>query len=300
MTTPPFLKQDDKVGIVSPAKRTTPQEIEYGLNMLEDWGLIPVQGTNVFNENFFLAGTDEERAEDLQAMLDDPEIKAIFFSKGGYGTLRIIDRLDFTKFRENPKWIVGYSDITVLHSHIHNFAIATLHSVMLQGMETCTPEAAESTRKALFGESLKYKIPISPENKNIPDVIRGQLIGGNLSVLYALIGSESDIDMDGKILFIEDIDEYRYHIDRMFLSFKRAGKLKNLKAIIVGDMTYIKDSTIPYGQDERVIMVMHTKDYDFPLYFDFPAGHTINNMALVLGSQLTISMENTVINFQFL
>jgi len=299
MTIPPYLKQNDKVGIVSTAKRTTPQEIEYGLNILKSWGLTPILGQHIFKQNFFLAGSDEERAEDLQAMLDDPEIKAIFFSKGGYGTLRIIDVLDFTKFRENPKWIVGYSDITVMHSHIHNFGIATLHSVMLGGMETSNTQSSETVRKALFGESLSYTLPANPENKSGDEVVEGVITGGNLSVLFALTGSVSDMDMDDKILFIEDIDEYLYHFDRMFLSLKRAGKLANLKALIVGDMVDIKDSTLPFGQTVNDMILLHVQMYDFPIYFDFPAGHTKNNNALILGANIKITSKERTITFAF-
>ncbi|RZJ60408.1 MAG: LD-carboxypeptidase [Flavobacterium sp.] len=299
MIIPPYLKSGDKVGIVSTAKRTTPEEIAPGIATLTSWGLIPVVGRHAYNENYFMAGTDEERAEDLQMMLDDPAIRAVFFTKGGYGTLRIIDKIDFTAFRENPKWIAGYSDITVLHSHIHNFGIATLHSVMLQGMPNSNAESAETLRKALFGESLHYEIQSKPENKLNGNGAEGVLVGGNLSVLYALVGSESGIDTEGKILFIEDIDEYLYHFDRMLLSLKRSGKLAELKALVIGDMTDIKESTIPFGPTYQEMILLHTEEYNYPVYFGFPAGHTKDNRAMVFGANLKIGENDNNITFDF-
>ena len=287
MTTPPFLNPNDKVGIIATAKRTEPDEIQLGLQTLKSWGLVPVVGANAFKTDGFLAGTDDQRAADLQLMLDDPEIRAIFFTKGGYGTLRIIDRIDWTKFRHNPKWLVGYSDITLLHSHVHNFGIQSLHAVMLQGYAKSSPESIESINSVLFGEKLSYTIPATPDNR-VGEAVRGQLVGGNLSMLYAITGSESDIDTTGKILFIEDIDEYLYHYDRMLLSLKRAGKLAGLKAMVVGKMIDIKESTIPFGRNERQMTLEHTAEYGYPVIFDFPAGHVTDNRALLLGAKVEI------------
>lgn len=298
MTTPPFLKPNDKVGVIATAKRTEPEEIKFGLQTLKSWGLIPVIGANAFKTYGFLAGTDDERAADLQLMLDDPQIKAVFFTKGGYGTLRIIDRIDWMKFRQNPKWLVGYSDITLLHSHVHNFGIQSLHAVMLQGYPKSTPESVESIRNALFGEGLAYSFPSAPDNR-MRESISGQLVGGNLSMLYAIIGSGSDIDTKGKILFIEDIDEYLYHYDRMLLSLKRAGKLAGLKAIILGSMVDIKESTIPFGRNERQMILEHTAEYGYPVIFDFPAGHVSDNHALLFGAKVTITPNNQDVTLTF-
>ena len=295
MTTPPYLKPGDKVGVVSTAKRTEPQEIEQGLSVLKTWGLQPVVGDNAFKEHGFLAGTDEERLSDLQQMLDDDSIRAIFFTKGGYGTLRIIDGIDWITFRQNPKWLVGYSDITLLHSHIHNLGIESLHAVMLQGYEKSTITSYDTIRQALFGEGLNYEIPAARDNTlSLP--IEGMLVGGNLSMLYAIIGSESDIDTDGKILFIEDIDEYRYHYDRMLVSLKRVGKFRNLRAVIVGQMVDIKESTIPWGKDYREITLEH---FDCPVVFDFPAGHVSDNRALLLGRHITVTPLGQTIKIDF-
>jgi len=295
MITPPYLQIGDKVAVISTAKRTEPHEIEQGLAQLKSWGLVPVIGANTFKKDGFLAGTDEQRTTDLQLMLDDENINAIFFTKGGYGTLRIIDGIDFTKFKQNAKWLVGYSDITLLHSHVHNFGIQSLHAVMLQGIAKSTAESSESIRRALFGESLTYEIDANSQNRVSDSVIEGTLVGGNLSMLYSITGSESDIDTNDKILFIEDIDEYLYHYDRMLISLKRAGKLANLKAVIVGDMIDIKESTIPFGRTYEQITLEH---FPCPVYFNFPAGHSVDNRALILGSTFIITNNNDSIKFE--
>jgi len=296
MTTPLYLQPSDKVGVISTAKRTERHEIEEGLAQLKSWGLVPVIGDNAFKQDGFLAGTDEQRTADLQLMLDDESIKAIFFTRGGYGTLRIIDAIDFTKFKQNPKWLVGYSDITSLHSHVHNFGIRSLHAVMLQGVANSTAESSESIRKALFGERLTYEIPVNSNNRAIDSVIEGTVVGGNLSMLYSIIGSESDIDMTDKILFIEDIDEYLYHYDRMLVSLKRSEKFSNLKAVIVGDMIEIKDSTVPFGRTYEQITLEH---FDCPIYFNFPAGHSSDNRALILGSAAMVTTIKGIVKFDF-
>ncbi|MFD2603726.1 S66 peptidase family protein [Flavobacterium suzhouense] len=294
--TPPYLSPGDKVGIVSTAKRCEPHEINDALGILNNWGLAPVIGRNAFSSDGYLAGTDEERLSDLQQMLDDTEIKAVFFTKGGYGTLRIIDSIDWTAFKANPKWLVGYSDITLLHCHVHNFGIQTLHAVMLQGMPGSTPESSESIRKALFGESLSYEIPALPENRSV-DAIEGTLVGGNLSMLYSVLGSVTDIDTTDKILFIEEIDEYLYHYERMLLALKRAGKLSGLKAVIVGSMVDIKEATLPFGRNDRQITLEH---FDCPVYFGFPSGHISDNRALILGREIRISDKGDTVKYEFI
>ncbi|PZR22990.1 MAG: LD-carboxypeptidase [Flavobacterium psychrophilum] len=296
MTTPPYLLPGNKVGIVSTAKRCEPHEINDALGILNNWGLVPVIGRNAFSSDGYLAGTDEERLSDLQQMLDDTQIKALFFTKGGYGTLRILDSIDWTAFKANPKWLVGYSDITLLHCHVHNFGIQTLHAVMLQGMPGSTPESSETIRAALFGESLSYEIPALPENR-VGDTIEGTLVGGNLSILYSVLGSVTDIDNNGKILFIEEIDEYLYHYERMLLSLKRAGKLSGLKAVIVGSMVDIKEATLPFGRDDMQITLEH---FDCPVYFGFPSGHISDNRALIMGREIRISDNGAAVNFQFM
>ena len=299
MITPPYLKSGDKVGIVSTAKTVSAAEIKEGLEVLKNWNLIPVIGKNAFNVYGFFAGTDQERLEDLQQMLDDESIKAIIFTRGGYGTVKIIDQLDFTNFKKNPKWLVGYSDITVLHSHVHNFNIETLHAVMLQGMPKATSEALDSLKKALFGESLIYEIAKNKENKLGETTVEGVLVGGNLSILYSLNGSASDIDTRDKILFFEDIDEYLYHLDRMLIALKRSDKLSSLKAVLVGAMTDIKEATLDYGKTDYEIILDEVSSFNFPVYFDFPCGHQAKNLTLILGREIKINPEKNSIKIEF-
>ncbi len=295
MQQPPFLKKGDKIGIISPARKVSKEDVQPAVELFNNWGLGVVFGKNLFHQDNQFSGTDAERAEDLQTMLDDASVKAIISARGGYGTLRIIDRIDFSKFKKHPKWIVGYSDITVLHSHIHTFGIETLHATMPINFIKHA-EATDTIRKALFGEKLAYKIESHPLNKILfPATIQGDVVGGNLSLLYALTGSFSDINTNGKILFIEDLDEYLYHIDRMMLSLKRSGKLAHLKALIVGGMTDMKDNTIPFGKTAEEIILDTVKEYNYPVVFGFPAGHIDKNFAIYFGKRVRLTLRDKVI-----
>lgn len=296
MKTPPSLKKGDRVGVICTAKRTDPGEITQGLELLKTWNLEPVLGKHLYSTHGFFAGTDAERTEDLQQMLDDDSIKAIIFAKGAYGTLRIADDINFTRFAEKPKWITGYSDITVLHLRVHQLGIESIHSVMLQGMATANFTTTETMRAALFGESLHYTIPKHPRNREGRNV-SGTLIGGNLSMLYSILDSE--VDTFNKLLFFEDIDEYLYHLDRMMVTLKRRGKLAHLKGILVGGLTEIKESTIPFGQNEYDIILQHTAEYDYPVYFGFPAGHVPDNRALILGRKVNINTVGDAVEVDF-
>ena len=222
MTTPQYLNKGDKFAVIAPASKISKEKVETAINILQGWGLEIVLGANLFNDHYQYAATDKERLADLQQALDDHSVKAILFARGGYGVIRILDQIDFSDFRKNPKWLIGFSDITIFHSHIHkNLKIETIHATMTAGLTD--PVSAESLRKALFGEKLKYEfktIPLSRKGK-----AKGILVGGNLAVLCSLIGSASDIDTKGKILFIEDVGEYLYRLDRMMWQLKRAGKL---------------------------------------------------------------------------
>ncbi|MFN7012888.1 MAG: LD-carboxypeptidase [Bacteroidia bacterium] len=282
MIIPTYLKKGDKIGIVATARKISEAELAPALRIIEEKGLIPVLGKNLLRGYHQFSGTDAERCEDLQNMLDDDSIKAIIVARGGYGTVRIIDSVDFTKFKQHPKWIVGYSDITVLHSHIHNMlSIATLHATMPINFLHDT-YATETLFKALFGEKIFYEFEAHPLNRK--GSVKGQVVGGNLSLLYALNGSVSDLNTDGTILFIEDLDEYLYHIDRMMMNLKRSGKLAHLKALIVGGMSDMKDNTIPYGKTAEEIIAEHVAEFNYPVCFGFPAGHIKNNYALKLGA----------------
>ena len=298
MITPEYLKKGDTIAIVSTARKITEEEIKPALQLLEKWGLNYVLGKTIGAEENQFAGSDDLRAEDFQKMLDDPKIKAIWCARGGYGTVRIIDKLDFSAFKKNPKWIIGYSDVTVLHSHIHNFGIETLHAQMCLEIENKTSETAESIRKILFGENYNIEIERTDSFAS-PGILNGELIGGNLSVLYSLCGSASEMNTEGKILFIEDLDEMLYHVDRMMMNLKRSGFLKNLKALIIGGMTEMKDNKVYFGKTAEEIIVDLVKEYNYPVITNFPAGHIRNNRALILGRDVQLNVQSSTINVQF-
>lgn len=299
MQSPPKLKPGDKIAIVATARKISPDEIKPALEIMKKWGFETVFGRNLFREENQYAGSDNERAEDLQWALDDENIKAILCARGGYGTVRIIDRIDFSKFAAKPKWIIGYSDVTVLHSHIHkNFETETLHASMPinfpKNMEE--NESLSSLRKALTKDILNYKIPAHPLNRN--GETEAVLIGGNLSILYSLAATNSDIKTDGKILFIEDLDEYLYHIDRMIMNLKRSGKLANLAGLIVGGMSDMKDNTIAFGKTAEEIIRDAVEEYSYPVCFGFPAGHINDNKALIFGRNIKLNVNEEVeVNF---
>jgi len=281
MTHPPTLKKGDKIGIVAPAGKVDKESIIPALNKLHQWGFEVELGKDVFNEYHQFSGTDKERITDLQKMLDDKFIKCILCARGGYGMIRIIDRIDFTAFCKQPKWIAGYSDITVLHAHINkNFGIETIHSTMANGFAN-TEDSVETLRKVLFNLPLTYQV--SPYQLNKMGEAQGEVVGGNLSLLYALIGSASDIDTTGKLLFIEDLGEYLYHIDRMMQSLKRAEKLNKLAGLIVDGMTELKDNKTEFGKTAEQIIYEAVADQNYPVCFNFPAGHIEKNLALVFG-----------------
>jgi len=290
MTFPPFLKKGDAIGMVAPARKITRNEIDFAVRWWEEKGFRVVLGMNLFAENGQLAGTDEQRTEDLQKMLDDSNIKAIFCARGGHGSLRIIDKLDFLGFVLAPKWICGFSDITVLHSHIHTlYQMATIHAAMPFSMNENNPANYETLYQTLIGEKILYNC--NPHELNRMGKCSGELIGGNLSLLYALSGSVSDIDTANKILFIEEVDEYLYHIDRMLLQLKRAGKLQHLAGLLVGSFTKIKDNEITFGSTYEQIIWEHCKEYHFPIAFNFPAGHGEHNVALKFGATCLLTVE---------
>ena len=298
MITPNRLQKGDTVAIVSTARKISKEELTPALQLLESWGLKAVLGKTIGAEENQFAGSDELRAEDFQQMLDDPNIKAIWCARGGYGTVRIIDKLDFSAFKKNPKWIVGYSDVTVLHSHIHNFGIETLHAQMCLEIENKTEEARESIRKVLFGE--EYSIEMKWTDSFAPfGILKGELVGGNLSVLYSLIGSNSEMKTDGKILFIEDLDEMLYHVDRMMMNLKRSGYLKNLKGLIIGGMTEMKDNKVYFGKTAEEIIADLVKEYEYPVILNFPAGHIADNRALIMGREVELKIADNQITLKF-
>jgi len=297
--TPTFLKKGDCIGIVAPARKISRQELLPALDIFKEWGLEVVLGNALFNSFHQFSGTDSTRIKDFQYMLDNSEIKAIFCARGGYGTVRIIDSLCFDTFMLNPKWIVGFSDITVLHAHVNKLCgVETLHALMPFNLAHAdyTKMALNSLKNTLFGKPLQYTI--KAHNLNRKGKAKGVLLGGNLSVLYSLSGSTSDINTAGKILFIEDLDEYLYHIDRMMMWLKRAGKLNKLKALIVGAMSKMNDNTIPFGKKPYEIIADAVKEYNYPICFNFPSGHIRDNKTLILGRTVELCVgDESTLNF---
>lgn len=298
MVTPPFLKHGDTIAIVSTARKITKTDLEPALELLASWGFKAVLGHTIGAEEHQFAGDDSLRTQDFQAMLDNTNIKAIWCARGGYGTVRMLDRLNFSVFKKNPKWIIGYSDITVLHSHIHNFGIETLHAQMPLEIEKKTEEARKSILRVLSGKD--HRITCTTIiNKNRMGATAGTLVGGNLSVLYSLCGSSTALNTEGKILFIEDLEEYLYHIDRMLQNLKRNGMLKNLAALLVGGMTQMQDNAIPFGRSAYEIVTDVVREYHYPVCFDFPAGHIKDNRALILGREVQLNVEETLTTLIF-
>lgn len=294
---PPFLKKGDKIAITCPAKKL-PHPMTDAVKLLESWGLEVVLGDTVNASYHQFAGDDAFRAKDLQRFIDDDSIKAIIAARGGYGTVRMIDMVDFSHFAQNPKWITGFSDITLLHAHIFaNFNIPSIHGQMPMTIPDASKRSLDTLRKALFGEEISYQL--SSNNLNRNGEAEGVLIGGNLSLLLSLSGSISDLDYAGKILFIEDISEYLYAIDRMLRTLKRAGKLSQLKGLIVGGFTDVKDNDIPFGQTVPEIVMDIVREYDYPVCFDFPAGHIADNCSLILGTSLNLSVTDAVASIVF-
>ena len=297
MIHPNYLQKEDTVAIVSTARKISSDKIIPAIKLLEKWGLNVIVGETIGSEEYQFAASDEKRIADFQQLLDNPKVKAIWCARGGYGTVRLIDKLDFKEFKKYPKWIIGYSDITVLHNHIHNLGIETLHATMPINIENNSKQSIETLKKSLFGKNLSYEIHSSEKNKS--GYASGEIVGGNLSVLYSLLGSKSAIKTKGKILFIEDLDEYLYHIDRMCINLKRNGYFENLKGLIVGEMSDMHDNEIPFGKTAQEIILDCVSEYDFPVVFNFPAGHLDDNRALILGRkiELNVSPEKTTLKF---
>ncbi len=290
-TKPSYLKKDDTIMIVAPAGFVMDStELDPGIALAKSWGLEVVLGKHVLNRYNHFAGTDEERLGDMQLALDNKNIKAIWCSRGGYGTVRIIDQIDFTAFEKNPKWVIGYSDITTLHNHIHNLCIATIHATMPGGIHSATDEAKQTLYKALFGYDYDFEIPSNSLNKK--GNAKGVLIGGNLSIINSMMGSVTEINTDGKILFIEDVGEDLYRVDRMMYTLKRSGLLKNLKGLIVGDFSYDIEKDTLFGGTHREIILNAVKEYNYPVIFDFPAGHVKDNRTLIFGKEIKIEVND--------
>ncbi len=295
MNTPPYLNAGSKIRIVSPAGKTDEKYVLPAVQWLENRSYKVEMGKYIFERHFQFAGTDEQRLEDLQAALDDPETNAIFCSRGGYGTVRIINHLDFSEFKKHPKWLVGFSDITVLHSCINGLGFATIHGVMPRHFfdkEGKTSENLTSLMQLLTGKKADYTFSDSVSNH--PGKMAGELVGGNLSIITSLLGTKYELNTSGKILFLEDIDEFLYHSDRMMHQLKLAEKLDDLAGMVIGDFTHMKDNESPFGKNIHEIILEAVQEFNYPVAFGFPGGHEKKNLALVFGQawELEVSKKN--------
>lgn len=296
MIRPEYLNRGDSVAIIATARKVSREEMAPAMTLLIEAGLNVIEGKNLYESENQFAGSDKQRLDDLQWALDNKDIKAIIIARGGYGTVRLVNDVDFTTFKKFPKWLVGYSDVTVLHHAIHNIGINTLHATMPLNFNK-NKEATQSLFNALYGKHSSVTCDSSffyREGK-----AKGQLIGGNLSLLYSLSGTPFDIDTRGKILFIEDLDEYLYHVDRMMMQLKLSGKLKHLAGLIVGGMTDMKDNTIMFGKSSEEIILDAVEEYNYPVCFDFPAGHIDKNIALYLGDEVELNVNEKTTTLKF-
>ncbi len=299
---PPYLKAGDTVAIVAPSGilKNRQAEVQRAVKLLESWGLHALVGKHVFSQDNHFAGTDLERCEDFQKAMDNPTVSAIWAARGGYGTVRILDKLDYTQLKKNPKWLIGYSDITALHNDFHNEGFETIHAMMCTSLtadETGLDQTIATFKKALFGEPLAYTLKDSNYNK--VGVVNAPIVGGNLTMLHTMLGSKSSIDTSGKILFIEEIGEYKYHVDRMLQSLKRAGYFNNCAGVLVGDMTKMRKNTTAWGSSIEQLILDALSDYDFPIAFNMPAGHEDDNRAMILGQdvELVVGKDQSTVQF---
>ncbi|WBX73513.1 LD-carboxypeptidase [Tenacibaculum pacificus] len=301
LITPPSLQKGDTIAIIAPAGilKNRKHIIDKAKKLAESWGLKVVYGKHMFNQSHHFAGTDEQRCQDFQDALDNSNIKAIWSARGGYGSVRILDKLDFSKFIENPKWVIGYSDITAFHNHIHNLGVETIHGIMgtsLQDKPEVIAKSIASLKKTLFGKSLSYNISASKYNQL--GSFKGGLVGGNIAILASMLGSDSQISTENKVLFIEEIGEYKYSIDRMLQSLKRAGYFTKVSGVIVGDMTKVKKNSTPWGSSiEQLILDLIPKE--IPVIFNFPAGHEPDNRALIMGRMVEVNSIGKIVTVKF-
>jgi muramoyltetrapeptide carboxypeptidase len=294
MILPPHLRKGDSIVIIATARKISRDELAPAISILEEFGLEVILSPNLFGSSNQFSGTDAERAADLQWALDHPHANAIIVARGGYGTMRVIDLVTFSGITNNPKWMVGFSDVTVLHSHLTKLGIGSIHGPM---PITFNRSAASNTTllNALTGIPIKYEWPWHPLNRN--GFVQAPITGGNLSVLYALSGSVSEDNFEGKILFLEDLDEYLYHIDRMMMQLKRAGKLANLAGLVVGEMSEMKDNPVPFGRSAEEIIRAAVDEYNYPVCFGFPAGHGQVNNAFYMGAVASIDVQPETVSF---
>ncbi len=293
MITPPLLNPGDKIGIAATGRKVSVQDIDTSKKIFTSWGMDVVTSANIHsNMHSYLAASDQQRLDDFQSMLDNPDIKAIACARGGYGTTRILDSLDFSTLHKNPKWIIGFSDITALHLKLFKLGIKSIHATMpILFSKAESVSSIESLGLSLVGENTL--LSASPNKKNRLGKVTGQIIGGNLSLIVDSIGTLGDPDTHGKILVIEEVDEYTYKVDRMLMHLKRSNKLNNLAGLIVGHMTDIKEPELPFGETVEEIILDKTRDENYPIGFNFPIGHENPNLAWVHGSVMTLHVTES-------
>jgi muramoyltetrapeptide carboxypeptidase len=292
MIVPAALHKGDTIALISTARKIDQSDLSLVVEKLEEQGFLVKLGKHLLAAHHQFCGTDEQRALDLQNAINDQEIKVILCFRGGYGTVRILDKVDFTPLKNNPKWIAGYSDVTALHNALNNLGIASLHSTMPVNFKNNTHDALASLFASLSGEELNYQVD-DTYKLNRMGSCQGKLVGGNLSMLYSLCGTKYDIDTNGCILFLEDLDEYLYHVDRMMQNLRLGGKLENLKGLIVGGMTDMNDNDTPFGRQANEIIFEAVAQYDYPVCFNFPAGHINDNRTLKFGVEAKLSISET-------
>jgi len=299
MIRPAYLKKGDKVAIAAPARFVAFGDIKIAIDLLTDWGYEVILSDYLTTQYNQFAGTDKQRADSLQLFLDDPTIKAIFFARGGYGCLRTLVHLNWEQFMLSPKWLVGYSDITVFHSYVNQvLGVETIHGPMPIKFAEASAHVMSRLQNALEGVSFSYSLDVHVLNKQ--GIATGTLIGGNLSILYSLRGTEADIRTKKSILFIEDLDEYLYHIDRMMMNLRYGGVLNSLSALLVGGMNDMNDNTIPFGLNAEEIIAEAMQDINCPVVFGFSAGHITENMPLYLGREVIIESgaEKVIVTYK--
>lgn len=290
MIIPPFLRPGDRIRIVSPAGKVQKDKVLPGIELLQDEGYEVVVGRHVFGKNFQYSGTDQQRAADLQEAISDPETKAIICARGGYGSLRIIEKIVFSPLLKNPKWLVGFSDITVFHAVLNTLGIASIHGAMPGFfLENKKPSKSFFSLMELLSSG-RSRIEFQEQELNRSGSCSGELVGGNLSLIYSLQGTPWQLETSGKILVIEDLSEYLYHLDRMMQNLRLSGQLKNLAGLVVGGFTDMKDNDSPFGKSAYEIILEAVQDYHFPVCFDFPVGHIPKNLALMFGSKYELEV----------
>lgn len=282
-----------KIRILSPAKAISADLIDNATKLLTEAGHEVTVGKYATGTNQYFSGTEQERLVDFQNAIDDSEIDVILCARGGYGCIQIVDDIDFSALRSQPKQIIGFSDVTIFHLHCHKLGLPTVHATMPLNFADNTEKSIQSLLNAIDNKRNKYEL--FPHALNKPGIAKGEIIGGNLAIIQTLIGTNSDCDFTDKILFIEDVSEYVYTIDRMLWSLKKAGKLKDLAGLIVGGMTGIKDTEVPFGKTVHEVILKHVEDFHYPVCFDFPAGHLSDNRAISFGKSSVLRVKKNIV-----